>query len=122
MAFASLPRVGEPHPSAHMAHGLPRELARLFAPVRDDVANQGRIVEILLGALPDGALFCEHRIDHRLLAFEATDAGGAAALVRPLAGLLIAVDEVELPDRALVGITRIVALHPGRVGRHGTDF
>src|SRR5450759_985589 len=107
------------HRLAHIAHGLGGQFARLFAAVGDDVAHQRRVVQIQLRALAHRALFFNHCVDHRLFAFDATDAGTLATLHDPLLGLLVGIHLVQRPHRALVGIADIGAADTRRVGRHG---
>src|SRR5204862_7756769 len=62
------------------------------------------------------------RFHHRLLALEAADAGGGAALPHPFFPLLAGVHLVQFPHRAFLGIAGVAALHARRVGRHGADL
>ena len=70
----------------------------------------------------DGPEFGLDGVDDRLLAVQAADAGRGAAFPHPLAGLVVRVDQVELPDRADVRIAGVGAAHAGGVGRHGADL
>src|SRR5512147_2913572 len=90
----------EAHRVADVAHRLLGQLARTLAAVRDDVADELRIVEVALGPLPDRRQLRVDRIDHRLLAVETADAGGRAALPHPVAARLVRVDLVQRPDGA----------------------
>src|SRR5690349_25099138 len=97
----------ESHRLADVAHRLFGKLARALAAVGDDVAHERRIVEIALRALADRLLLANDRVDHRLLAFEAADPGGRAALPYPLARVLGRIHLVQSPYRAFFGVARI---------------
>jgi hypothetical protein len=58
----------------------------------------------------------------RLLAVEAADRRGRAAIHHPGLGLVGRVDLVQLPHRALLRIARVLAPRPRRVGRHAPDL
>src|SRR3990172_6958396 len=112
-------RVAQTHRLAPLAHSLVREPAGLLAAVGDNVSHKRGIVQVLLRPLAHGRLFGEHRVDHRLLALQAPDPCGPAALLGPCARLVVGVDKVKLPDGTLGRIARIGALHARRVRRHG---
>src|SRR5580704_6369504 len=110
------------HGAAHLIEGLARDLARLVGALGDDVAHQLRVVLEFLGALSHAADLLHHLIDEGLLALKAADTGAAAARRRPLARGLIGIDLVQVPNRALVRVTRIGAPHARRVGLHGAQL
>src|SRR6266567_6944020 len=91
--------VHQPHHLAHVAHRFLSELTRALAAIGHDRAHQRRIVEILLRALLDWLLLGDDRVDHRLLAFEATDARGRAALLYPGLSRFVRIDLMQRPYR-----------------------
>jgi P-type Cu+ transporter len=112
----------QPHRFAHIAHGLARQIARLFATIGDDVLHRIRIFGIGAGALLDRRQFLQHRVDHRLFAFDAANAGASAALHHPVFDIIAAVNLMQLPNRAFVRRALVGTTHARRVGRHGADF
>ena len=78
------------------------------AAVGHDIAHQLGIVQIPLGALAQRRLLAQHRVDHRLLALQAADSGGAAAVLHPLLGA---------PRRNTPGATATPGNAPVRRGR-----
>src|SRR5450631_2701642 len=99
--LTSSSRVTEAHGVAHVAHGFLGELARLLTAVGDDRPHQRWIVEVLLRALVERQLLGDDGVDHRLLAFEAADAGGGAAFLHPVARRLVGIHLVQRPDRTI---------------------
>src|SRR5205814_1063593 len=93
----SRPSVDEAHRLAHVAHGLARHRAGPLGAHLDDPVHLLRVAEVGLGPLAPRLLLLLDRLDHRLLAVEAADARGGAALPRPILGGRVGVDEVELP-------------------------
>src|SRR5512139_1231283 len=79
----------QPHRLAHVAHGVACQLLRLLAAVGEDVAHQVGVVLVMLRALADRRELAQHGVDHRLLAFEAADAGAGAAGGDPLAHTVV---------------------------------
>src|SRR6185312_9415674 len=100
MAFTSIgPEV---HGAAHLFQGLARRLARLLRALGDDVAQQVGVLDVFLRAAAHLGHFGDDLVDHRLLAVEAADAGGATAFRGPFAGGLVGVDPMQVPYRTLV--------------------
>src|SRR5690606_14638714 len=104
------------------AHGLVRDLARAVATVGDDVLHEVGIVQVGLRALAELLLFAQDRVDDRLLALDAADAGATTARLHPFAHRVVRIREVELPDRALLRLARIGATHPRGIRGHGADL
>src|SRR6266480_2975844 len=120
---APAPSVGaQMHGAAHFVERLARDLARLVGALGDDSAHQLRVVLELLGTPAHAADFLHDPVDHRLLAFQAADAGAAATLVHPPAGALVGIDLVQVPHRTLLRVARIGAPHARRIGLHGTQL
>src|SRR5512146_3000791 len=114
--------IAQSHRLAHVAHRLLGELSRALAAIGNDVAHERRIVEKALRALADRLLLADDRVDHRLLALEATDPRSRATLPHPVARLLIRVDLMQAPDGAPFRIARIGAAHSRGVGLHRPDL
>src|SRR5438445_9459326 len=86
--------VAQSHCRANLAHRLARDGAGPLGPDLDDPVHLLRVREIRLGALAPRLLLALDRLDHRLLAVQAADAGGGAAFDNPVLRLGIRVDEV----------------------------
>src|SRR6476469_3595389 len=114
--------ITQAHRLADVAHRFLGELARALAAVGDDVANERRVVEIALRTLANRRLLADDRVDDRLLAFEAADAGGRAASDHPVAGLVRRVDLVQPPHRALLRAARIGSPDARWIGLHRPDL
>src|SRR5690606_32767837 len=91
----------------HIAHGFLRKLAGLLAAIGDDIAHQGRILLVHARTLAHRLLLLQHALDHRLLAFDTANTGAATALLYPGLHLVVRIDLMQLPHRALVRIARI---------------
>src|SRR6516164_9396860 len=88
------------HGVAHVIERLAGRRARFVGAFADDVAYQLGIVLELLGAPSHATHLLDDALDERLLAIEAADARGAAALIHPAARRIIGVDLVQVPHRA----------------------
>ena len=115
--------VTQPHRFAHVAHGLLRELARLFAAVGDDVAHQRRVVQVTSARAPASV---PARPAPRRSPAACTRGSRCRRCGSPdcthCSRLVVGIDQVELPHRALVRIAGVAALYPRRVGRHGAHL
>ena len=90
------------HHLTNVAQRLLRELARLLAAVGDNAFHERWILEIPFRPLANRRLFCEYRLNDRLLAVETPDAGAAATLLNPHSPGLVRIHFVQLPDRAFL--------------------
>src|SRR5260221_10265548 len=114
--------VVEAHGIAHIAHRFLRRIARFLAAVGDDVLHQGRVLLERRRALAHRLQFLDDGVDHRLLAFQATDAGALAALHHPVMRGAVRIHLMQRPYRALFRVARVRATDTRRVGRHGADL
>src|SRR5258706_12125288 len=114
--------VVEAHRFAHVAHRLVGEVGSLLASILDDVADQRRVLLVLRRALADRLDLGVHRLDDRLLAFEAPYAGRAAALQHPFLGGGVRIDLVQVPDGALGRLAGVAAPDAGRIRLHRADL
>src|SRR5688572_22374821 len=94
------------HDAPHFIEGRARGFARLLATLRHDITHQLGILLELLRALADSGDLLDHLVDERLLAFQAADAGRAAAVRGPLSSLLVGIDLVQVEHRAYIRIAR----------------
>src|SRR5690606_42075659 len=74
---------------AYILQGVPRGVTRLFGAFVHDRLDHVRVTGELLCFLRDRGEFGDNGVDDRLLAFEATDAGAAAALLHPVLHFLV---------------------------------
>src|SRR5579862_5876724 len=106
------------HGAPYLVERLASGLTGLVGALSDNTAHELRIVLEFLSAFAHSGDLLDDLVDDRLLAFQATDAGCAAALARPAARALVGIDLVQVPHRTLVGIARIGATHARRIGDH----
>src|SRR5882724_2412518 len=110
------------HRAPHLLHCLTGRIARLVGAFRNDTAHQLRIVLELLRPAAHARNLLHDLIDDRLLAVETADARRPAALVDPLAGAVVRVDLVQIPDGALLRVARIGAAHARGISLHRPQF
>src|ERR1022692_1327157 len=106
------------HRPAHIFQGLACRFTCLLRALRDNIADELRVLLEFLAAPPHRRHLLDDLVDERLLAVKAADAGAAASLARPRARRLIRVDLVQIPNGTLVRIARIGAAHARRIGLH----
>jgi hypothetical protein len=92
----------------HVAHGFAGQFSRLLATIGNDVFDQRQVIQIHLRPLTHRRLFTQDTVDHRLLAFDTANAGGTTALLHPFLAGIVGINLMQLPDRALGRLARIM--------------
>src|SRR6218665_2436794 len=108
--------IGQAHGRADFAQRLARHRARALGRDLDDPLHLLRIRQVFVRPLAPWRLLARDRLDQRLLAVEAADAGGRAALGGPGTRAAVRVELVQRPDRAVRRIPGIAKGPPVRVG------
>src|SRR3984885_6471880 len=110
------------HRATHLIEGGACRGARLLPAFGQDGGDHVGIFLEFLRPLAHAGDLLDDAFDQRLLAIEAADAGGAAALIDPLPRGLVRIQLVQIPHRALLRVARIGTSHPRRIGLHGLEL